>query len=177
MNGKRRGSGLTVREMAIYAVLGSLAFASRVAMSALPNIHLLGMFTMLFALAFGRRGLIPLYLSVFLSGFVYGFDVWWLAHMILWPLLFGVTRLLPKNMSRRTAAWVYMLICGLFGLAFGTLCAPFQAIQFGLDLRGALAWIAVGFPYDCLHAAGNVAAAALILPLLEIIRKLEKRPY
>jgi len=60
-------------------------------------------------------------------------------------------------------------------LAFGTLYAPAQALMFGLNLEQTLAWITVGFPWDVVHAVGNVAAGLLILPFSELMKKLYER--
>ena len=67
-----------------------------------------------------------------------------------------------------------MGVCALHGLCFGTLYAPFQAVVFGLDFAKTLAWIAAGLPFDVIHALGNLAAGALIVPLVELLRRLEK---
>ncbi len=162
-----------MREMAVFAMLGALAFCSKLLMEFVPNIHFLGMFTMLFALAYGKKGLIPTFLFIFLIGLYYGFGVWWVPYLYLWPLLFGITLLLPKHMSPVTATAVYMLINGLFGLLFGTLYAPFQALVYHFDFAGMVAWIVEGFPYDVLHGIGNAAAAMLLVPLLGVIRRVE----
>ena len=62
--------------MALFAMLGSLMFASKIVMEALPNIHLLGMFTMAFTVVFRAKALIPIYIYVFINGVFAGFDVW-----------------------------------------------------------------------------------------------------
>ncbi len=166
---------LSVREMAVFAMLGALAFCSKLLMEFAPNIHFLGMFTMLFAIAYRKKGLIPMFLFIFLIGLYYGFGVWWVPYLYLFPLLFLVTLLLPKTMPRKVAVPVYMAVCGLFGLAYGTLYAPFEALVRGFNLQATLTWIAFGFPYDIVHAVGNVAAAALLVPLAELLCKLEKK--
>ena len=66
--------------MVIFALLGALMFCSKIIMEALPNIHLLGMFTMVFALAYRKKGLIPLYVYVFINGVWAGFDIWWMPY-------------------------------------------------------------------------------------------------
>ena len=47
--------------------------------------------------------------------------------------------------------------------------------MYGLDWRGMLAWIAAGFPFDLIQAAGNLAVGLLILPLSELLKKLNRR--
>jgi len=67
------------------------------------------------------------------------------------------------------------LLCAVHGLIYGILYAPSQALLFGLDLEAMLAWIAAGFPFDVVHAVGNLVLGLLIYPLSEVIKKLEKR--
>ena len=90
-------------------------------------------------------------------------------------MLWGVTMLLPRNMPKKCAAVVYPFVCALHGLAFGTLYAPAQALIYGLSLEGMLAWIVAGLPWDVVHALGNLAAGALILPLSELLRRLNAK--
>jgi len=57
---------------------------------------------------------------------------------------------------------------------FGILYAPCQAIMFGYSFSTTLKWIAAGFPFDVLHAAGNVVMGLLVLPIAEILRRLDR---
>ena len=168
---------LTPFELVIFAVLGALMYCSKIIMEWAPNIHLLGMFTMTYTLVFRAKGLIPIYVYVFLNGLFSGFAVWWIPYLYLWAILWGVTMLLPKKMPDKIAAFVYPVVCGLHGLAFGTLYAPAQALLFGFSFKQTLAWIASGFPFDVIHGVSNVCAGLLILPLTKLIRKLDKGAY
>ena len=82
--------------------------------------------------------------------------------------------LLPKQMNGKTASVVYPIVCGLHGLAFGTLYAPVQALLFGFSFQTTLAWIAAGLPWDALHGAGNLITGLLIVPLAKLLRKLNQ---
>lgn len=165
---------LTPLELVTFAILGSLMYCSKIVMEWMPNIHLLGMFTMTFTLAYRVKGLIPIYVYVFLNGFFSGFAVWWVPYLYIWAVLWGATMLLPKKIPAKAAVFIYPVVCGLHGLLFGTLYAPAQALFFGFNFQQTLAWIAAGFPWDILQAVGNFAAGFLILPLVKLIRKLDK---
>lgn len=158
--------------MVIFALLGTLMFCSKIIMEFLPNIHLLGMFTMVFTLVFRKKALIPIYIYVMLNGVYAGFNLWWIPYLYIWTILWGVTMLMPKAMPTKVACVVYPLICGLHGLLFGTLYAPAQALSFGLDLNQTIAWIVAGLPWDAIHAVGNVCSGMLIVPLCGLLRKL-----
>lgn len=152
-------------------------FASKVLMASLPNIHLIAMLLTVFTVVYRSRALIPLYLYVMLEGLFYGFTVWWLPYLYIWTILWGAVMLLPKNMKPFHAVPVYMAVCGLHGLLFGTLWAPAQALILGFDFRKTLAWIASGFPYDVAHCIGNCVSALLILPLVKLLLRLEETVF
>ena len=73
--------------MALFAMFGAAMYASKELMAVLPNIHLLGMFTMLLTLVYRSRALYPIYIYVFLNGLVYGFPTWWVAYLYVWAVL------------------------------------------------------------------------------------------
>ena len=163
---------LTPYELATFAVLGALMYCSKIIMEWAPNIHLLGMFTMTFALAYKAKGLIPLYVYVFLNGLFAGFAFWWIPYLYIWTILWGVTVLLPKKLPVPFSAFMYSLVCGLHGLLFGVMYTPVQALFFGFDFDQTLAWIASGLPFAVVHALGNFAAGFLIMPLVKVIKKI-----
>lgn len=163
-----------IYDICIFSMLGALMFCSKVVMEFLPNVHLLGMLTMVYTLVYRHRALIPIYLYVLLNGIYAGFNMWWIPYLYIWTILWGVTMLLPRNMPKKVGAVVYPIVCALHGLAFGTLYAPAQAIMFGLSFKQTLAWIVAGLPWDLVHMAGNFAAGLLIVPLYAVISKLEK---
>lgn len=155
-------------------MLGTLMFCSKILMEFLPNIHLLGMFTMVYTLAFRKKALIPIYVSVLLTGLYFGFNMWWLPYIYIWTILWAVTMALPRNMSKKARYIVYPIVCCLHGLLYGTLYAPAQALMMGLGFKAMLAWIVSGLPWDLVHGAGNLVAGLLIVPLAELLGKLQK---
>lgn len=156
-------------------MFGALMFCSKLIMEAFPNIHLLGMFTMLLTVTFRAKALIPIYIYIVLNGLYAGFNMWWIPYLYIWTILWGVTMLLPKNMPRSVACVVYPLVCSLHGFAFGTLYAPAQAVMFGLNFEQTVAWIVTGFPFDIIHGVSNIFTGLLILPFSELLKKLLKR--
>ncbi len=169
---RRRRNRQRIFEICIFPMLAALMFTSKVIMEALPNLHLLGMLTMTYTLAFRAKALIPIYIYVLLNGIYAGFAPWWVGYIYIWAILWGVTMLLPKKMPKVVAGIVYPTVCCLHGLLFGVLYAPAQALMFGFNFSQTLVWIAQGFWFDVLHGIGNLAAGVLILPLSELIKKL-----
>ena len=153
-------------------MLGTIMYISKIVMEALPNVHLLGVLTMAYTLTYRKKALIPIYIYVMLNGLLSGFNFWWLPYTYIWTILWGITMLLPTNMPRKVSIFVYSVICSLHGFAYGTLYAPAQALMFGLDFEGMVAWIIAGFPFDIIHGISNLAFGFLIVPLYEILKKL-----
>ena len=167
---------LDLRHLVIFAMLGTLMFASKQVMEVLPNVHMLAMLTMVYTLVYRRLALIPIYLFIFLEGIYAGFGLWWIPYLYLWAVLWAATMLLPKRMPPAAQVPVYMIVCALHGLCYGTLYAPFQCYAFlGGDWSKIPAWIAAGLPWDVTHALGNLAMGTLIVPLTALLRKLERQ--
>jgi len=165
---------LSVREVTVFAMLGAVMYVSKVLMESLPNIHLLGVFTIAITLVYRKKALYAIYTYVFLNGLFGGFSVWWIPYLYIWTVLWGAVMLLPKNIPTRIKPAVYMTVCSLHGFLFGVLYAPAQMILFGLDFRQMLSWIAAGFPYDCIHGISNFFCGLLILPIVKALEKAEK---
>lgn len=159
----------------VFAMLGTIMFCSKVIMQFLPNIHLLGMLTMVYTLVFRVRALIPIYVYVFLDGLYYGFNVWWMPYIYIWTVLWGITMLLPKDIPNKIGAIVYPVVCALHGLVFGILYAPAWAVLSGFDFEYTVLWVITGFPWDIVHMIGNFVAGLLIIPLYKLLSKLVRR--
>lgn len=164
---------LTTKEITVFAMLGALMYASKVIMELAPNIHLLGVFTVAFTVVYRKKALYPIYIYVLLNGMFCGFATWWIPYLYLWTILWGAVMLLPKNMPTKIKPLVYMLVCSAHGFLFGTLYAPAQAILYGLDLKGMIAWIIAGLPWDFIHGVSNFFCGILIMPIVSILIMLE----
>ena len=148
-------------------------YASKLIMELVPNVHLLGVFTIAFTVVYRKKALYPIYVYVLLNGIFCGFATWWIPYLYLWTVLWGVTMLLPKKMQKKIQPLVYMVVCSLHGFLFGTLYAPAQALLFGLSFDGMIAWIIAGFPWDCIHGVSNFFCGLLIIPIISILRRIE----
>ncbi|MBQ8325453.1 MAG: hypothetical protein IJX86_00150 [Lachnospiraceae bacterium] len=165
---------LTVKELTIFSMLGAVMYASKMIMEFAPNIHLLGVFTIAFTVVYRKKALYPIYIYVFLNGMFAGFNMWWIPYLYLWTVLWGITMLLPKNMPKAVAPIVYMVVCALHGFAYGMLYAPAQALMFGLNFDGMIAWIIAGLPFDMIHGISNFFCGILIVPIITVLRLAEK---
>lgn len=169
-----KNAKLTIREMAVFAMLGALMYASKMIMEVAPNVHLLGVFTIAFTVVYRKKALYPIYTYVLLNGIFCGFATWWIPYLYLWTVLWGATMLLPKKIPAKVQPVVYMLLCAAHGFLFGTLYAPAQALLYGLNFQKMIAWIITGLPWDFVHGVSNFFCGILIVPIVKILTFLEK---
>lgn len=165
---------ITVRETAIFGMLGALMYASKVIMEVVPNVHLLGVFIIAITVVYRIKALYPIYTYILLNGMFSGFATWWIPHLYLWTVLWGATMLLPKKMPKTVKPIVYMIVNACHGFLFGTLYAPAQAILFGLSFDGMITWIIAGFPWDFIHGVSNFFCGMLIVPIISILQRMER---
>lgn len=165
---------INIKETVIFAMLGALMYMSKMLMEFLPNIHLIGVFIVAITVVYRKKALYPIYIFVLITGLLGGFSAWWIPYLYIWTVLWGFTMLLPKKLPLKAAPVIYMSVCSLHGFLYGILYAPAQALMFGLDFKGTLAWIAAGFPFDITHGISNFLCGILIVPLIHAIRLAEK---
>lgn len=165
---------LKTKEIAVFAMLGALMYISKLIMEVAPNVHLLGTFVIAFTLVYGKKALYPIYTYVLLNGIFAGFATWWIPYLYIWTVLWGVVMLLPKKMPPKIRPLVYMFVCAAHGFLFGTLYAPAQALLFGLNFEGMVAWIIAGLPWDFVHGVSNFFCGILIMPIVRILRIAEQ---
>ena len=156
-------SRLSARELTCLATMGALMFALKMAMAALPNIHPVAMLIILTALQFSWRALYAVGVYILLEGVLFGFGIWWISYLYIWPLLTVLTVLLRKNEGRL----FWASLAAFFGLAFGALCSiPYFFI--GGPSMAFSYWIS-GIPFDLLHMVGNFAVTFALLPTLRSV--------
>lgn len=149
-------------------------YASKVIMEILPNVHLLGVFVIALTVVYRKKALYPIYTYVFINGLAAGFATWWIPYLYLWTVLWSGAMLLPKKMPDEIRPIVYMVLCALHGFLFGTLYAPAQAILFGLDFKGMVAWIIAGLPWDLVHGVSNFFCGMLICPIIKLLQNADR---
>ncbi len=168
---------INLKELAVFSVLGALMYVSKMVMEFLPNVHLLATLIVAMTVVFRAKALYPLYVFVFLTGLLNGFNLWWIPYLYIWTVLWGVTMLLPKQMPSWLAPIVYIVVAGLHGFAYGTLYAPAQALMFRLNFEQTIAWIVAGLPWDAIHGISNMVCGLLILPLIAVLRRAQKMTH
>ena len=158
---------ITVRELALFSVLGALTFAAKYVMSCLPNIEPVSLMVMLFAVTFGRKCLYPIYVYVAMEILFYGLGLWNINYLYIWAVLAAAAYLL-RNMTH-PLGWA--MLSGVYGLLFGALCGIVDIFIGGIPYA-VTKWIS-GIPFDILHCGGNFFIALLLFkPMRELMGKL-----
>lgn len=168
MNKRRAGIGLS--EVALFGILGGITFAAKVVMAGLPNIEPVSLMVMLFAVTFGRKCLYPIYVYVLMEFILYGLNLWSINYLYVWAILAGGAWLLREMTN--PLGWA--VLSALFGLLFGTLCAPVYFITGGWAY--GITWWINSIPFDIAHCIGNFAIAlVLFVPLRKVMERLYRR--
>ena len=153
MGEMKRGS---VREVALFAILGAMTFAAKMAMSQFPNTEPVSLLVMLLAVCFGWKGLYAVYLYVLLEFAMWGLGLWSVCYLYVWLILFALAWLFRRMES--PLGWA--VLSGCFGLLFGALCALVYWVTGGW--AAAVSWWISGIPMDLVHGVGNFAIALVL---------------
>lgn len=178
MTGEKNRTKITVRDIALIGVMTAIIEVSKLALSFLPNVELVSFWMILFSIVFGWRILFVVPVFVLIEGSIYGFGLWWVMYLYIWPLL----AILARLFRRHTNVCFWSCFSGIFGLLFGLLCAlPYVVI--GTGKRGILGglyagftWWVAGIPWDILHGISNfVLMWVLYRPMRAIMSRLQKQ--
>ena len=163
----RSGKSVTVRDLCFLSLAAALMFAVKMALSSLPNINLNALILILVTVFFGWKALYTVCVYVLLEGLMFGFGIWWVSYLIVWPLLVVLSMAVRKNAS----PLIWAILAGLFGLAFGPMMyVIFFTVTGGWE--GFLPmWIA-GIPYDLVHAVSNFLTVLILFrPLSKVFSR------
>lgn len=165
MNSHIPSDKLSIRNLCILSLMAALMFSAKVVLSSLPNINLNALIIILTTVFFGWQALCTVGVYIMLEGFFYGFSIWWVSYLLVWPALVLAVMGLRKNQS----AVIWAVLAGVYGLLFGPLMyVVFFAVS-GSWSGFLPMWIA-GIPYDLIHAVSNfLTVFFLYSPLSKVI--------
>lgn len=160
---------MTITDIALMGVMTALLEVSVHVMAPLPNVEPVTLLVILFTLFFGKKVFYVLAAYLLFEGSFYGFGLWWISYVYIWPLLALLTLLFRKNES----VWFWSLLSGGYGLFFGALCSlPYFLIG---GPAAAFTWWVAGIPYDLIHAISNtVLCLVLFIPLNRALKQLNR---
>lgn len=165
---------LRVRRQLLYlvrdALFAAILIVSKEMLAFLPNVEMVTMLIMAYTAVYRWRALVPIYIFVVIQAVLYPSVTSTLMYLYVWLVPWALIMLIPRRFHILP---VFVAVGALFGLAFGTLCAPVHALFFGIGWQGMLAWIVTGLPWDVIHAVGNAAMAFLAPVLCRTLRHLQ----
>lgn len=163
---------MKVKDITLIGLLAAVLLILQVALGPLPNIEVVSLLVIVYAMVFGKRVFYILAVFAVLEGLIYGFGIWWIMYLYVWPLLAVITLLLKKTES----VWIWAVISGGFGLAFGALCAIPYAV--GGGLAAGISWWISGIPFDVIHGVSNfILVLILLMPLKRLLGRLKVQIY
>lgn len=93
---------LKVCEIVLFSVLGSLLSVSQIVLSFLPNIEIVTLLIILFSIVYEQKAIYIVFIFIVTMGLIYGFGLWWIGYLILWPLLSVLTCTLRNLLKEST---------------------------------------------------------------------------
>lgn len=158
---------LEIKDIVLIGMMVAMIEAAKLSLAAIPNVELVSFLIIIFTLYFGKKIIYVIGTFVLIEGIMYGFGVWWIMYLYVWPLLALVTWLLRKQQS----VWIFSAMSGVFGLMFGALCSiPYFFIG---GWQMAFSWWIAGIPYDMIHGVSNfIVCMVLFIPLRRIMSKM-----
>ena len=164
-------AAIRTRGLVQTALMGAILLVSQIALAALPNIEVVSLLLILYTVAISpKQALAAAWLFALLEGLIYGFGIWWVMYLYVWPMLVLVSWLLKKNRS----VWLWAFVSAVFGLSFGALCSIPYFISGGIG--AGIAWWISGIPYDITHCISNgVIDIRIVRPLLRFFTSLQSR--
>lgn len=168
---------VSIRDITQIAMMVAVIEACKVALMHIPNIELTTFWLIIFAIFFGKKIFFVIPVFVLIEGFMFGFGIWWIMYLYLWPSLAIVALIFKKN----TSALTWSIIAGIYGLLFGFFGAlPYIFIgSIGADitagLSAAFTWWISGIPWDLVHGIGNFVIMLVLYHPITRVMKYVKR--
>lgn len=167
MNSHKKPLKLTIYDIALIGIMTATLEGGKLALFFLPNVEIVTLLIILYTLCFGPKIFYAVITFICIEGLLYGFGLWFIMYLYLWPLLALVTYLCRK----KTGTLFWSILSAFFGLFFGAFAAlPYIIIS---GPSAAFAWWVAGIPFDIIHCISNFALALVLFsPLHKILTKL-----
>lgn len=160
---------MPIRKITRIALLSAILYVSKVALEFLPNVELVSLLTILYALVFGKEAFLVVTVFNMFEFVQWGFGTWWISYLYVWPLLAGITLLLKKLVREEFLIW--SLLSGVFGLLFGSF---FAIVYIPVDPMYAISYWISGLPWDVWHAVCNFLLMVVMgKPIYVLLKKLK----
>ncbi len=176
MQGKSKLKNTTL-DITLIGMMVAIIEVCKVAMMGIPNIELTTFWIIMFTLFFGSRILFVIPVFILIEGCMFGFGIWWIMYLYMWPSL----ALLAWCFRKQESVWFWSILSALYGLFYGFFCAiPYVVIGaaeggIGNGLYAGFTWWVAGIPYDLPHCIGNfVLMLVLYHPVRTVMKKVHQ---
>lgn len=158
---------LSTRQIVMAGLMGALLMVLKEVLAPVPGIEPVSALIILYTLEFPVLAPWAIAVFVVLEFVLYGFGMWSWMYLYIWLILYAAVRFL-RGMD---SALGWAVVSGVFGLAFGALCAPVYLFTQGPG--GAVAWWIAGIPTDIGHCIGNFCVMLLVYrPLRRVFHRI-----
>lgn len=167
---KKRGA-ISVLDIALIGMMIAILEVSKRALDFIPNVELVTFWIIMFTLFLGGKATYGVLGFVLIEGLVFGFHIWWIMYLYLWPALVLVTLFFRKNQS----VLLWSVIAGIFGLLFGAAGALPYVVIGTLDgglkngFYTAFSWWIAGIPWDLVHGVANFAVMLVLYKPIQAV--------
>lgn len=152
------------------AMMSAVLFIAQIALNFIPNAELVSALVICSTIVFGWDMLIVVTIFSILEGILYGFGLWIISYLYVWPILVIITMMLRNLLKDDFTLWA--IVSGCFGLIFGLLFA----IAY-IPVSPSYAWTywLAGIPWDIWHAIANVFIMLIVgKPVYKVLRRMNK---
>lgn len=174
---KKNRLKLTAQDIATIGMMVAVIEVCKVALMGVPNVELTTFWIIMFSIYFGNKVFWAIPVFILIEGAMFGFQIWWVMYLYMWPSLALFARILKKIDS----VMAYSILSSAYGFLFGFFCAiPYLFIGMadgGIKngLYTAFTWWVAGIPFDMIHGVGNFALMLILYkPIRMIMNKMPK---
>lgn len=158
---------ISSRDVAEIGIMSAVLSAGKFVLSFLPNIEIVTLLLILYAIYFGKKSIISVFIFIAIECMIWGFGLWVTMYLYIWPLLICIALIFKEMRS----PFFWALFAGIFGLIYGGLCSLVYFVLSGAS-TGTAWWIA-GIPFDIIHGVSNfIITLILFNPLSTIIKRI-----
>lgn len=162
---------MPVQKITRIALLSAILYISKVALEFLPNVEIISFLTIIYTLVFGTEAFIIVTVFNMFELLQWGFGVWWVSYLYIWPLLVMAALILKRIIGEEFVLWA--VVSGGFGLSFGAL---FAIAYIPVSSAYAFTYWVSGLTWDVWHGACNFLIMLLIgRPVYKSLKKIAVR--
>ena len=92
----RMSRRIRTKDIALIGVMVATLEAVKLALTFLPGVELVTLLIVIYTLVFGWRVFYAIAAFVLIEGCLYGFGIWWIMYLYIWPLLALLAHLFRK---------------------------------------------------------------------------------